>query len=172
MFASADLSTRGISLRTACKEDAAFERVLFETARPDAVALAAWPEAARKLFLDQQFEFQSLHYARAYPNADRLLVVADGAAAGRLILDRTPDAWCVVDIALLPAWRGRGIGTLLLQSVLAEAAAAGASAVTLMVDIDNPARRLYQRLGFVTMEEVMPKAAMEWRPASTQLKTA
>jgi len=158
------LAARGISLRAASPDDAAFQRALFETARVDASILAAWPEPARKVFLDQQFQFQSVHYARVHADADRLIVLVESLPAGRLIVDRASEGWCIVDIALLPAWRGQGIGSLLLQSVLAAAAHAGAPAVTLTVDLGNPARRLYQRLGFVTLEEVQPNAAMEWRP--------
>ncbi len=174
MFDHPGLTARGVTLRAAGDEDAAFLRALFETARPDAVFLAAWPEAARGAFLDRQFGFQTLHYARAYPDAERLLVLKDGAAVGRLILDRAAAQWCLVDIALLPAWRGQGIGTLLLQTALAEAAQASADAVHLSVHPRNPARRLYERLGFVAMDEEPGAAnvAMTWRPAPPQLKTA
>lgn len=168
------LAARAVTLRTARDADTPFLRALFETARPDAAYLAAWPEEARRAFLDQQFGFQTLHYARAYPDAERLVVLKDGAPIGRLILQRAPAQWCLVDIALLPPWRGQGIGTLLLQALLADAAQAGAAAVQLSVDLRNPARRLYQRLGFVALDEE-PGAAhvgMTWRPPPSQLKTA
>jgi len=99
-------------------------------------------------------------------------VLKDGQPIGRTILDRAGAHWCLVDIALMPAWRGRGLGTALLAAVLAEAAR-GASAVYLSVDPRNPARRLYQRLGFIAADEE-PNAAtigMTWRPPP-QLKTA
>ena len=173
MLASPGLAACDVTLRAAREEDAAFLRALFETARPDAALLAAWPEQARRAFLDQQFGFQTLHYARAYPHAERLIVLKDGAAVGRLILHRAPAQWCLVDIALLPPWRGQGIGTALLQALLAEAAQDKASAVQLSVDPRNPARRLYRRLGFVALDEEPGAASvgMTWRPPS-QLKTA
>ena len=86
MFDDPALTARGLVLRPARGEDAPFLRALFETARPDAAILAAWPEAVRKPFLDQQFHFQTIHYARVYPDADRLIVVADGAPVGRVIV--------------------------------------------------------------------------------------
>lgn len=89
------LSARGVRLRAARDGDVAFLRALFETARPDAAFLAAWPEEARRAFLDQQFGFQSLHYARAYPDAERLVVLKDGAPIGRIILQRAPAHWCL-----------------------------------------------------------------------------
>ncbi len=172
MFGAASLSAGDVTLRAARDGDAAFFRALFETARPDAAILAAWPEAARQAFLDQQFHFQTTHYARAYPGADRCVVVKDGAPIGRLILGRTPDEWCVVDIALLPAWRGAGIGTLLLRSVQSAACEARASAVQLTVDMHNPARGLYERLGFAAAEEEIPNVIMVWPTQPHQLNTA
>ncbi len=165
MFDDAALATRGLALRAAQEADAAFFRTLFETARPDAAMLSAWPEPERRAFLDQQFSFQSTHYARAYPEAARLVIVKDGAPIGRLILDRAADAWCIVDIALLPACRGMGLGTLLLQSVQRAARRAKAPRLSLTVEMTNPARHLYERLGFTAVAEEVPNVAMEWRPA-------
>ena len=63
--------------------------------------------------------------------------------------------WLVFDeihinnVAVLPAWRGRGIGTTLMQHVLTEGARLGAHRATLEVRASNAsALRLYDRLGF------------------------
>ncbi|MEM1096065.1 MAG: GNAT family N-acetyltransferase [Bacteroidota bacterium] len=53
-----------------------------------------------------------------------------------------------LSMALLPAYRGRGAGTLLLEH-----AARHVDAVSLSVSASNPARRLYERLGFLVVEE-------------------
>jgi ribosomal protein S18 acetylase RimI-like enzyme len=52
-----------------------------------------------------------------------------------------------LSMAVLPEYRGRGIGTRLLTRLL-QVAANHHSAVSLSVDTDNPALRLYRRLGF------------------------
>ena len=165
MFAAPALKKRGLSLRPAREADASFQRALFETARADAAILLAWPEAVRRPFLDQQFRFQTVHYAQVYPDADRLLVLAQGAPVGRLIVSRAPAHWCLVDLALMPAWRGRGIGTLLLKAVQAAARRAGVPSFRLMVEPRNPARRLYERLGFAEIADHQVGVEMEWRPA-------
>jgi ribosomal protein S18 acetylase RimI-like enzyme len=54
----------------------------------------------------------------------------------------------VVDIAISPRFRGRGLGTLLLRRVFREGDGAG-KPVSIHVEVFNPARRLYDRLGFV-----------------------
>lgn len=60
--------------------------------------------------------------------------------------DDTPE----LSIALLPGWRGAGIGSLLLERLLGELSA-DAAQVSLSVVWTNPARRLYERLGFETV---------------------
>lgn len=172
MIDTAILAARGLKLRAARVEDAAFERALFETARPDGALLSATlPDSAHATFLDHQFRFQTIHYARAHPEAVRLIVLAESGPIGRMIVDPGASGWRLVDIALLPSWRGGGIGSLLLRGVLHAAVRAGAPGVALTVEFTNPARRLYERLGFSVVEEAVPGIAMEWRP-SVQLNTA
>ncbi len=57
-------------------------------------------------------------------------------------------------IAVVPARRGSGIGLALLTATLAAARQAGHPAVSLSVEVDNPARRLYERVGFKTVGRV------------------
>ena len=75
----------------------------------------------------------------------------------------------LIDITLLPEFRQDGIGTWLLRDLLAEGEAAG-KPVTIHVEVFNPAMRLYERLGFRSVEERGPYRLMEWRPP--QLNTA
>lgn len=166
----AAFASQGLSLRPASDADLAFERALFETARSDIALLAPWPDDVRKSFLDRQFHFQSVHYARTYPTADLLLVIRHTDPIGRLIVDRAGLEWVLVDIALLPDCRGRGLGRALLGSLLEAAARADAS-VFLTVEVHNRARALYERLGFLIVDESFPNTAMEWKPPG-QLKTA
>lgn len=110
-----------------------------------------WSPEQKTAFLEQQFQAQDTHYRSQYTNADFLVVLQDEVPIGRLYVDRGVDELHVIDIVLLPSWRGRGIGTGLLREVLAEADAAGAM-VSLYVEAYNPARRLYRRLGFGEVE--------------------
>jgi ribosomal protein S18 acetylase RimI-like enzyme len=100
-----------------------------------------------------QFDAQRRHYAAQFPAAAHDLVLVDGEPAGRLYVDRDESAILVVDIALLPEQRGRGIGTALLTGLLADADAAGKT-VSVHVERGNPARRLYERLGFVAVADL------------------
>ena len=60
-----------------------------------------------------------------------------------------------VTVALMPPYRGQGIGTALLRQLLADAGAAGYPALSLSVQAQNPARRLYERLGFVRVPSLV-----------------
>jgi GNAT superfamily N-acetyltransferase len=94
-----------------------------------------------------QFEAQDRHYRQLHPDGSFLVVEVDGEPAGRLVLARLVREIRVIDIALLPAYRGAGIGTRLLRDVIADADAA-ALPVSLHVEPWSPARRLYERLDF------------------------
>lgn len=157
----AALASRGFHVRPAEPADRAFERALFATARIDRAFLSGWPKETLEPFLDQQFQFQTVHYARAYPQADRLIVVAQTQAIGRLVLDRGGPEWVLVDIALLPDWRGQGLGEALIGGIQQLAAESGA-AVLLSVDMSSRARLLYERLGFRAIDGSSPNVAMQW----------
>jgi len=112
-----------------------------------------WSETQREQFLDLQFRAQRAHYEAHNPGAEHTIVETSGdgqawATAGRLWLHRRPDALHVLDIALRPECCGRGLGTRLLRSVMERAAGSG-RVVSIYVEQGNPARRLYERLGFV-----------------------
>jgi Acetyltransferases len=55
-------------------------------------------------------------------------------------------------MAVLPEYRGRGIGTLLLRTLMQSLKDQGIGAVSLSVDVRNPARRLYERFGFYEID--------------------
>lgn len=97
-------------------------------------------------FLTQQFAAQSQHYATYVDTTDDVILV-DGQLAGRLIVGHWADREHIADIALLPEYRGQGVGTTLLQGVLAIAADRGVP-TTVHVQRWNRAQDLYGRLGF------------------------
>ena len=143
-------------------DDAAFRLALFRDAHGG--ILAGLAPALVETLLRQQMAGQDMTYAARYPRARRDIVeVAGGAPIGRMVVDRTAEAITLVDIALLAAHRGRGLGTRLLCDLLDEARAAGVP-VRLGVRLGHPARRLYERLGFVEIGVSETDAAMEWPP--------
>jgi GNAT superfamily N-acetyltransferase len=143
----ARLTAAGIVLRPERDEDEMFLRELYASTRIDELASAGWSPAQTDGFLRMQFDLQRTHYRRHYPDASFLIVVRDGRPIGRLYVHYSRHDVRVIDISLVPEMRGQGVGHRLLASVLDEAGRLGAP-VTLHVAVGNPARRLYERLGF------------------------
>jgi ribosomal protein S18 acetylase RimI-like enzyme len=110
-----------------------------------------------------QFEAQHRHYGTRFPSAIHSIVLRNGEAAGQLYLDRQIDQFVVVDFALAPEFRRLGIGSKIIASVQADAAAAG-KRITGHVDRTNPAQQFWRRLGFHLTEEDNLYFKMEWRP--------
>jgi len=158
------LAEQGFALRPETEADIAFLCGLYVSTRWEELApVVDWTEAQKQAFLQSQFAAQRRHYLTHYAGAERMVVEERGVACGRIYLDRTPAKLHVVDLSLLPEWRGRGIGTALLKEVLAEAGAAGKRA-GIAVEKFNPAQRLYRRLGFRDVEDLGVYLAMEWSP--------
>lgn len=80
------------------------------------------------------------------------IVLFDSRPIGLLKVAREGRCWDLTQIQLVPEMQGRGVGAWLIRGVIAEARDAGAS---LKLDVlkANPARRLYEKLGFVVVAE-------------------
>jgi ribosomal protein S18 acetylase RimI-like enzyme len=149
----AALASQGFVLRPEREADLPFLSRLYVSTRWEELAIVTqWSDAEKTAFLESQFGFQRHHYLTYYAATDCAILEQDGVPAGRLYIDRQVKTLLVVDISLLPDWRRRGIGTALLQAVIAEARATGKS-VTISVEKFNPAQRLYRRLGFREVAE-------------------
>jgi ribosomal protein S18 acetylase RimI-like enzyme len=159
----------GLTFRAATDDDLPFLCGLYASTRAEELAPVPWTEEQKAAFLAMQFQAQHAHYIRHYPTALRLVIVRDREAIGRLYIDRWAREHRIVDIALLPEHCGRGFGGALLADILEEAAAAG-KCVTIHVEKNNPAMRLYTRLGFTAVEDKGVYDLMRWEaepPAPT-----
>lgn len=138
---------------------------IYASTRADEMARVGWSDAEKEAFLRFQYRAQKTHYDEHFPDAAFDLILVEGEPAGRLYVDRRPDEIRLVDIALLPQRRGQGIGGRILRSLLAEGEEK-ALVVRIHVERDNPAMRLYRRLGFEKVAEQGVYDLMEWTPAS------
>ena len=141
-----------MALRPATPEDRELLFSVYAGTREEELAPVPWPPEAKEAFLRQQFDAQDAWWRTHYPGATFEVVLVDGREAGRLYLWEGPKEIRVVDVAILPDARRGGVGTRLLGDVKTRAAAAG-KAVTIHVEKMNPARALYERLGFRLVED-------------------
>jgi ribosomal protein S18 acetylase RimI-like enzyme len=138
---------------------------VYASTRAEELAVVPWDDAQKDAFLRMQFDAQDAWWRENYAGATFDVILADGEPAGRLYVHRGPSEIRIVDVALLPEHRGSGIGTRLLDGLVAEGDAAGKS-VTIHVERMNPALRLYERLGFSVAEDKGVYLFLERAPAS------
>jgi ribosomal protein S18 acetylase RimI-like enzyme len=150
-----------VVLRAATDADRELLLAVYASTRAAELDQVAWPPGAREAFLEMQFSAQDAEYHRVNPNASFDVIEVGGVAAGRFYVDRQPGEIRIIDLALLPDFRGVGIGGRLLSGLLEEASGSG-SKVTLHVEATNRAGRLYERLGFVVVAEQGFHRRMEW----------
>jgi GNAT superfamily N-acetyltransferase len=134
-------------LRPSTEDDGERLFEIYASTREEELAALDWNATIKEAFLRQQFALQDSYYRVTFPQASYDLILDGEQVLGRLYVNRGPSAWLVLDIALLPAYRGHGIGGHLMGQVIAEAQAVG-KPVQVHVERFNPAGRLYERLGF------------------------
>lgn len=141
-----------LSLREETDADTAFLCALYAATRREELAHVPWPEEAKQAFLAQQFQLQRDHYRQHYAGAEFLVIETAGERIGRIYLRTTGREIRLMDIALIDARRGQGLGGTLVQALM-QVAREDAAEITLHVETNNPALRLYDRLGFRLIEE-------------------
>jgi GNAT superfamily N-acetyltransferase len=160
-----------VTLRPAAAEDEAFLFRVYASTREEELAITDFSEAQKKAFLTQQFAAQDRNYRENYTGATFDVIEVDGEPAGRLYVARWDEEIRVMDISLLPDYRGHGVGTLLLRQLLDEATRTRRR-LSIHVEKLNPARRLYERLGFAEEADEGVYVLMETRPRQPHENTA
>jgi ribosomal protein S18 acetylase RimI-like enzyme len=163
------IETETLRVRQAGCRDEAFLLALFGADKAVEFAATGLAEASIRPLIDMQYRGRKMSYTAQYPEAeDSILCLEDGreeeTPVGRLLVDRKTDCWRVVDIAVLAHYRGRGLGTAALKECQSKSCAAGVR-LELAVRPENPARRLYERLGFHAVSEDAATVQMIWNPA-------
>lgn len=139
-------------LRPHTDADIAFMKALYRTTRESELRLLPLTPAQADTFIEQQFQSQLAHYTGNYGNDHLDIVEVDGKPVGRLFVDYRSREIRIIDITLDPAFRGQRLGEFLLGLVIAESQRRSLP-ITIHVDHTNPARRLYDRMGFQLKDE-------------------
>ena len=148
-----------ITLREAMPADEPFLLEVYASTRSEELEGLGWDENQKHAFIKMQF----LARERIYPKVDSRIILLNGCAIGRMLVDRTEEEIRLIDIALLTEHRNAGIGNRVIKDLIEEAAASN-KALNLRVRSGSPAMRLYERLGFCTTGNDAVYSEMTWIP--------
>lgn len=159
----AALRSTGLALRQETDDDLPFLIQVFASTRADELALVPWTQEQKQAFLVHQFSAQRQHYRAYYPNAAFDVLERNGSAIGRLYVDERQTRVHILDIVLIPESRGGGVGTAIL-SAIQDYAREREKGVDIFVERMNPAKTLYDRMGFKVIREEEVYLEMDWTP--------
>lgn len=137
----------GVHARATEAADQGFLRELYASTRDEEMRATGWSPSRCRSFLDQQFDFQHRYYRAHHPHALFLLLLEGGTPIGRLYWRSEDTHATLIDMSLMPALRGQGLGSAILK-LLTDGADHRGQCIELHVEPDNRAQRLYRRFGF------------------------
>jgi GNAT superfamily N-acetyltransferase len=153
-------------LRRGGPEDEALRFELFAAEKALEFERIGLTEDQYRSLLEMQYRGRGWSYAAQHSELEEwILCTQAGSGVGRYLLEETVKGIRVLDLAVLPQWRGRGIATEVLQ-MLAQRCCALGVALSLRVVKDNPAVQLYARLGLRVIAEDAISYEMIWRQRS------
>ena len=133
---------QNLTLRTAKENDNIFVDALTRMSMKTFVE-AVW----------QKEEEREYYYTLNAFDADRTNIVEfEGKDIGRITLKDSKEGRWIVAIHLLPAYQGKGIGKYLLKKVIDKAIKEQKDLYLTVLKV-NPAKKLYEKLGFEVYDE-------------------
>ncbi|MGI8604835.1 MAG: GNAT family N-acetyltransferase [Verrucomicrobiales bacterium] len=153
-----------LSFRAANASDEALLFEIFASARHGHPEMEGCTAEEATTMIESDFEARQRSYAADFPGVEFMLVCSDEEPIGRLYLQRARRVIFIVDLVLLPPWRGMGLGSHLLRRLLGEARVTRRVVRLHVEKINQGALRLYSRLGFLIIDDVRTHYLMEAHP--------
>jgi GNAT superfamily N-acetyltransferase len=157
------------SLRPAVPSDEPLIFELFTSSRER--ELLPLPAALREIVARQQYEAYQMGLAANYPTAEHFIIetpswdngVGPMVPAGRMLFVEESESFLLIDLAIDPSCRNRGLGRAILEMQMDRCRKSG-KALRGSVTPYNPARRLYARLGIVELSASNGYIGLSWQP--------
>lgn len=131
-----------------------FKKVHHATLRPYVEPLFGWDEAWQAEYLKSRY------------NPDEMKIIqVDGQDAGVLVFGQEPDRVFVKQLLIDPIFQGRGLGTVVLHDMIEQARASKLPLSLSVLRSNLPAKRFYQRHGFVEAYHDEQRVWMHWEPS-------
>jgi ribosomal protein S18 acetylase RimI-like enzyme len=158
-----------LALRPVAPEDEEFLFGVYLSTRERELAQVEWGEGQKEQFVRWQFGLQRREYDARFPDAEYDVILVDGRPAGRVWIGGDGTQIRLLDIALLPEFQNRGVGTLLVRRLMESARQARLPLRHMVFVLNDDAHRFYERLGFAIIEDHGAYKHMEWRPGSEEV---
>lgn len=142
-----------IRLRTMEEKDLPLSFEIYISTRLEEMRQSGWSQDEIVRFLHSQATSQHQYYMQHYRDSKYYIIEYGTADVGRFYVDDLGPEIRIVDIALLPPFRNLGIGSALIRKLQQQGAQRHLN-VSIHVEENNPAMRLYLRLGFVFIKKV------------------
>lgn len=154
-----------VSLRPVVALDEPLLLEIYASTRAEEMAMVPWTTEQQEAFVRMQFAAQQEHYRKLEPDAKHDIILLQGGPVGRLYVARTKEKIEIMDITLLPQYRNLGIGSSLIKAMMDEASSS--KPLRIYVENFNASLRLFERLGFKTVDGQGFHLQMEWTPESS-----
>ena len=155
-----------VALRPVAPADEEFLLSVYASTRAEEMALVPWTDEQKRAFIKMQSDAQRRSYEENYAGITYSVVLCDGRPCGRLWVSRPPEEIHLLDIAVLPEFQNRGVGTVLLRQLIEESEREGLPLRHMVFLSNDDATRFYERLGFARVERHGMYWEMERRPAT------
>jgi ribosomal protein S18 acetylase RimI-like enzyme len=140
----------GYSLRDATERDFEF--------------LYSLHEQTMKSYVDQTWGWvdadQRARFRAGFDPTKQKVIVSDGQDVGVVAVEESPLGMFIRFLEIAPPWQGRGMGAQVIEDIIKAANMRGLTTRLQVLKV-NPARRLYERLGFKRVEETQTHHIME-----------
>jgi N-acetylglutamate synthase-like GNAT family acetyltransferase len=160
------LTNTALSLRPISNKDLpSLLEIYASTREKEMERVPDWTDLMKKEFLASQFGAQHEYYQKNYTGADFWVIESKNKTIGRLYLHDNfqGKGMRIIDISILPEYRNRGLGQGIFKDLMSRAAHLQRP-LSIHVETFNPAKNLYTRLGFQTINETNGVYhLMEWK---------
>ena len=151
-----------VQLRQVLESDNEFLLTVYGSTREEELNQVEWAEGQKEMFLRWQMDLQRREYEARFPDAAYDIILVDDQPAGRIWVGADDEQIRLLDIALLPQFQNRGVGTELVRRLIKESAKQGKVLRHMVFVLNNNAERFYERLGFKRIEDFGAYKHMEW----------
>jgi RimJ/RimL family protein N-acetyltransferase len=149
------------------RSDEAFLFALYASTRADEMTFVPWNAEQKTAFLQSQFQAQHQHYTSKYPHGKFQIIQLDDQKIGRLYVCELEDEVRIIDLTILPEFRGQGFGTEIIMGILHKAE----KPVQIYLE-SNQSINLFKRLGFEIVSDEGLYQLWHWNNFETKRLTA